>query len=71
MLNQLAKEKSYRYAPYRILAQITLKDQENLNTEDYHKALDRMLNDSFDPGVVPSELHSIMPLAFAFSSVRK
>ena len=44
LLKQLAKDKSYRYAPYRILAQIALTDQENLNTEDYHKALDRMLN---------------------------
>ena len=44
VLKQLAKEKSYRYAPYRILAQIALKDQANLNTEDYHQALDRMLN---------------------------
>ena len=43
-LQQLAKDKSYHYAPYRILAQIALTDQENLNTEDYHKALDRMLN---------------------------
>lgn len=42
-LKQLAKDRSYRYAPYRILAQIALTDQENLNTEDYHKALDRML----------------------------
>jgi hypothetical protein len=44
LLKQLAKDKSYRYAPYRILAQIALIDQENINTEDYHKALDRMLN---------------------------
>ena len=43
LLKQLAKDKSYRYAPYRILAQIALTDQENLNTEDYHKALDRMI----------------------------
>jgi len=42
-LKQLAKDRSYRYAPYRILAQIALTDQENLNTEDYHKALDRMI----------------------------
>ena len=42
-LKQLAKDRSYRYAPYRILSQIALTDQENLNTEDYHKALDRML----------------------------
>ena len=44
LLKQLAKDRSYRYAPYRILAQIALTDQENLNREDYHKALDRMLN---------------------------
>ena len=44
LLKQLAKDRSYRHAPYRILAQIALTDQENLNREDYHKALDRMLN---------------------------
>jgi hypothetical protein len=44
LLKQLAKDRSYRYAPFRILAQIALIDQENINTEDYHKALDRMLN---------------------------
>jgi len=43
-LKQLAKDRSYRYAPFRILAQIALIDQENIDSEDYHKALDRMLN---------------------------
>ena len=54
-LKQLAKDRSYRYAPYRILAQIALTDQENLNTEDYHKALDRMLkrwNNYEDRGLI-------------------
>ena len=55
LLKQLAKDRSYGYAPYRILAQIALTDQENLNTEDYHKALDRMLkrwNNYEDRGLI-------------------
>lgn len=44
LFDKLAKDKSYVYAPYRILAKITLIDQKNLGLEAYHKTLDQLLN---------------------------
>ena len=44
LFDKLAKDKSYAYAPYRILAKITLIDQEKLDLEAYHNTLDQLLN---------------------------
>jgi len=43
LFDKLAKDNSYDYAPYRILAKIALIDQEKLDLEAYHKTLDQML----------------------------